>query len=49
MTMAQIVRLLNDVAAVADIVGLGVTEHMPWDALALKTMLNDLPLIGRRG
>lgn len=48
MTMPQIVRLLNDVAAVAHVVGLGVTEHMPWDALALKTMLNDLPLIGRR-
>ncbi len=46
LTMAQIVRLLDDVATVADVVGLGITEHLPWDAVALKTMLAKLPLLG---
>jgi arginase len=46
MTMDQIVRLLQDVASVVDVVGLGIAEHLPWDALALKDMLAQLPLIG---
>ncbi|QOL13457.1 arginase family protein [Dickeya dianthicola] len=48
MTMQQIVRLLGDVAQAVDIVGLGITEHLPWDAIALKNMLASLPLIGER-
>ncbi|MDM0071512.1 arginase family protein [Variovorax sp. J31P207] len=47
MTMAQIVRLLRDASEVADVVGLGIAEHLPWDALALKDMLAKLPLLGR--
>ncbi len=46
MTMAQIVRLLSDVSQAVDVVGLGITEHLPWDSLALRNMLADLPLIG---
>lgn len=46
MTIEQVVRLLADVAKVADVVGLGVAEHLPWDALALKNMLANLPLLG---
>lgn len=46
MTMEQIVRLLRDVAEVVDVVGLGIAEHLPWDTLALKNMLAQLPLIG---
>jgi arginase len=46
MTMAQVVRLLSDVAQEADVVGLGITEHMPWDAIALRDTLAKLPLIG---
>jgi len=47
MTLQQVVRLLNDVAKEVDVVGLGVTEHMPWDAMALSDALAELPLIGR--
>ncbi|KVD46825.1 arginase [Burkholderia sp. ABCPW 11] len=47
MTIEQVVRLLREVAAVADVVGLGIAEHLPWDALALKNMLARLPLLGR--
>ncbi len=46
MTMDQVVRLLRDVANVVDVVGMGVAEHLPWDALALKNLLANLPLLG---
>lgn len=49
MTMHQVVRLLNDVAVVADVVGLGIAEHLPWDAIALKDMLQNLPLLNKKG
>ncbi|RMV71897.1 Arginase/agmatinase/formiminoglutamase [Pseudomonas caricapapayae] len=48
MTIEQVVRLLADVASVVDVVGLGIAEHLPWDALALKNMLTKLPLLGVR-
>lgn len=47
MTMRQVVRLLGDVSKQVDIVGLGIAEHLPWDAMALRNMLTALPLIGR--
>lgn len=46
MSIEQVVRVQNDVARVIDVVGLGITEHLPWDAIALKAMLERLPLIG---
>lgn len=46
MTMEQVVRLLADVAAAVDVVGIGIAEHLPWDALAMKNMLARLPLLG---
>ncbi|QND44417.1 arginase family protein (plasmid) [Rhizobium lusitanum] len=46
MPIADVVRLLRDVAQIADVVGLGITEHLPWDAIALKEMLAALPLLG---
>lgn len=46
MSIEQVVRLINDVTKVADVVGLGITEHLPWDALAMKEMLKRLPLLG---
>ena len=49
MTMAQVVRLLSDVSNAADVVGLTIAEHLPWDAQALKTMLARLPLLGAPG
>jgi arginase len=41
----QIVRLLRDVARACDVVGLAITEHLPWDALAVRNMLRQLPLM----
>lgn len=46
MEMKQVIRLLSDVSKAVDVVGLGITEHLPWDSLALRNMLAELPLIG---
>lgn len=46
MSIAQVLRLMSDVSAVTDVVGLSITEHLPWDAIALKEMLSKLPLMG---
>lgn len=41
----QVVRLLRDVASACDVVGLAITEHLPWDTLAMRNMLRQLPLL----
>lgn len=47
MSMVQVIRLLSDVSKEVDVVGLSITEHLPWDSMALKSMLTNLPLIGK--
>lgn len=49
LSIEQVLDVLRDVAKITDVVGLGITEHLPWDALALKNMLARLPLIGDAG
>jgi arginase len=41
----QVVRMLKDVATACDVVGLAITEHLPWDVLAMRKMLRELPLM----
>ena len=41
----QVVELLQDVAQACDVVGLAITEHLPWDTLAMRDMLRRLPLL----
>jgi arginase len=43
----EVVRLLQDVSAACNIVGLAITEHLPWDAIAMRDMLAELPLLGK--
>lgn len=38
-------RLLKDIAAQADVVGMNFAEYMPWDALSLNKMLSELPFM----
>lgn len=47
MTLPQVVALLSDVAKHADVVGLGITEYMPWDAMALRQAFQQMPLVGK--
>jgi arginase len=42
------IRLLSDVSQAADIVGLGITEDMPRDAMLLSDMLRRLPIVSTR-
>jgi arginase len=46
MTPGQVTRLLRDVATVAEVVGLGIAEYLPWEALLTRDMLRELPLFG---
>jgi arginase len=45
LTPAQVVRLLADVAAACDVVGLGVAEFLPWEAIETRKLLRQLPLL----
>lgn len=44
MTLSEISRLLNDVSEKAEIVGLSIAEHMPWDAINLRNALGELAI-----
>lgn len=46
MTFDQVGRLIRDVSAATDVVGLGIAEHLPWDAINLQNMLGEFPLLG---
>lgn len=45
LTMDEVVKTINDVDKTTEIVGTGIAEHLPWDALNLKNMLSRLPLL----
>lgn len=45
MRLDQVVRLLDDVGTQTDIVGLAITEHLPWDMLRLSEALGELPIL----
>lgn len=47
MRLEQVVRLLQDVSGVCDLVGLGIAEFLPWDMLRLKNALASLPIMRR--
>ncbi len=46
LSLAAVQRLLTDVGQHTDVVGLGIAEHLPWDAINLRALLAKLPLIG---
>jgi arginase len=45
MAPQQVVRLLQDVAAACDVVGLAIAEYLPWEAIATRNLLRQLPLL----
>lgn len=45
MKIAEVVRVINDIATEKEIVGLTVAEPMPRTAIRIKEMLNQLPLL----
>ena len=45
MNFDEIVGLIADVSARTDVVALGITEHLPWDAVNLQNMLGRIPIL----
>ena len=45
MKMAEVVRVINDIAKEKDVVGLTIAEPMPRTAIRIKDMLEKLPLL----
>jgi len=43
--IAEVLNLIKFVDIHTQIVGLSIAEHLPWDAINLKAMLNELPLL----
>ncbi|MFS2221715.1 arginase family protein [Pantoea sp. B65] len=43
--ISEVVTLIKQVNELTTIVGIGIAEHLPWDAINLKTMLENLPLL----
>ena len=44
MTLNEIGRILNDISEKTEIVGLGIAEHMPWDAINLRNVLSGISI-----
>lgn len=44
MKLNDIGRLLQDVSTIAEIVGLSITEHLPWDAFNMRKVLSDISI-----
>ena len=44
LTLAEVGRILNDVSERAEIVGLCIAEHLPWDAINLRKALSEISI-----
>lgn len=44
MKLQEIADLLREVAEQAELVGLSITEHMPWNAINLRKTLQQIPI-----
>lgn len=44
MTLAQILKIIQDVSKETDIVGFSFAEYLPWDTMNLNSFLKDLPI-----
>lgn len=44
LTLRDVGRIFSDISADAEIVGLSITEHLPWDAFNLRKALSSIPL-----
>ncbi|OBZ19434.1 arginase [Bacillus sp. FJAT-27264] len=47
MQMPGLLKLLKELSEETDVVGLGITEHMPWDAMNLKELLSEIPILNK--
>ncbi|WP_426349919.1 arginase family protein [Alloiococcus sp. CFN-8] len=47
MQIPQLLKLLKELSEETDVVGLGITEHMPWDSINLKNLLGEIPILNK--
>ncbi|GLI04471.1 arginase [Paenibacillus tyrfis] len=45
MQMPQLLHLIKELSEETDVVGLGITEHLPWDSIHLKNLLGEIPIL----
>lgn len=45
MQFSQLLHLLKELSEETKVVGLGITEHTPWDAINLKNLLAEIPIL----
>lgn len=43
----QLLHLLKELSEETDVVGLGITEHLPWDSINLKNLLGEIPILNK--
>lgn len=43
----QLLHLMKELSEETDVVGLGITEHMPWDSINLKKLLGEIPILSK--
>lgn len=44
MKLKEVARILNDISPIAEVVGLSITEHLPWDAFNLRKTLSEISI-----
>jgi len=45
MQLPHLLQLIKEMSEETDVVGLGITEHLPWDAINLKNLLGEIPIL----
>ncbi|NHN29613.1 arginase family protein [Paenibacillus agricola] len=47
MQIPQLLNLIKELSEETDVVGLGITEHLPWDSIKLKNLLGEIPILNK--
>lgn len=47
MQMPGLLNLIKELSEETDVVGLGITEHLPWDSINLKKLLGEIPILNK--
>lgn len=48
LTMDEVLKVFEVATDCSEVVGLTIAEHLPWDAMRLKKMMEKLPLLGKK-
>ncbi|MGW9124176.1 arginase family protein [Paenibacillus chitinolyticus] len=47
MQMSGLLNLIKELSEKTDVVGLGITEHIPWDSINLRKLLGEIPILNK--